>query len=254
MIPPCPFLTSWLRRAALLGFLLFGVAYSQEPAKGSLQGIVSDQRSRPMSGATVSLSMGKVQGKTTQTDSEGKYRFADLEPGDYIVRAVLPGVGQMRTQVKIPGAAHVDLKLQSDSALPEFSDDPKFTVAGITDASSAGSHGSSATAPATEALARATVELGKKFEPASSGDETRLKEAANRQPENFEANQKAGIELARAGKAIEAQVYLRRASNLTAPNSQQAEVHHLLGSVLEQLHNPLEAVLEYQRAAELNPN
>jgi tetratricopeptide (TPR) repeat protein len=47
----------------------------------------------------------------------------------------------------------------------------------------------------------------------------------------------AGLELARQNEA-----------------RQEAELHHLLGDVEEKLSNPLEAVREYQRAAELNPS
>jgi tetratricopeptide (TPR) repeat protein len=53
------------------------------------------------------------------------------------------------------------------------------------------------------------------------------------------------------GKAGEALAYLKRASQL---NPGDAELHHVLGDVEEKLGNPLDAVREYQRAAELSPS
>jgi Flp pilus assembly protein TadD len=72
-----------------------------------------------------------------------------------------------------------------------------------------------------------------------------------REPESFEANQNLGKSLTDHGKAAEAVPYLLRASRL---NPKDPDVHHLLGAVEEGLGNPLDAVREYQRAAELDPS
>ena len=111
--------------------------------------------------------------------------------------------------------------------------DPKFTVAGVTDASSAGSHGSSASAPTTEALAKATVALGKDSTPGlDHAAEEKWKAAADRQPNSFEANREAGLALASNQKPQEALDYLERASRLDSEPAKQAEIHHLLGTCL----------------------
>ena len=112
---------------------------------------------------------------------------------------------------------------KSGAAMPEFYDEPQFTVAGVTDAVNPGGHGSDAVLRNTETLTRETVLL-KKETPASSqaasfsaATEKSLREAVERDPGN-------------------------------------AGLHHSLADTEEKLGNPLEAVREYQRAAELDPS
>ena len=114
--------------------------------------------------------------------------------------------------------------------------------------------------------------------------EKSLRESVEREPSSFDGNHRLGKLLAENGKAREAIPYLERAGELKpgdyenaydlalanahagnyerARDSAQAllqhhdkaEVHHLLGDVQEKLGNSLEAVREYQRAAELDPS
>jgi tetratricopeptide (TPR) repeat protein len=114
-----------------------------------------------------------------------------------------------------------------------------------------------------------------------------LRETAERQPQDFDANYKLGELLVADGRATEALPYLERASGLNPVDFEnayelaaaytevgeyehagttvrtllarpdrstqdQARLHHLLGDLEEKLGNPLEAVREYQRAAELS--
>jgi tetratricopeptide (TPR) repeat protein len=124
---------------------------------------------------------------------------------------------------------------------------------------------------------------------AGTAAEEFLRKAAEHEPENFDANRRLGKLLVDHGKAREALPYLERASQLN-PNDyetgyelalayaaadqyqparmqarallarrndsgqEQAALHHLLGDVEEKLGDPLEAVREYQRAAELDLN
>jgi tetratricopeptide (TPR) repeat protein len=123
----------------------------------------------------------------------------------------------------------------------------------------------------------------------SAAVEESLRSAAEREPANFDANYRLGKMLVDDGKAREALSYLERASQLNPSNyenayelglayaeagqyergrtqarsllarpdksaPQEAELHHLLGDIDEKMSNPLEAVREYQRAAELNPS
>jgi tetratricopeptide (TPR) repeat protein len=141
---------------------------------------------------------------------------------------------------------------------PEFFDEPKFTVAGVTETSNLGGHGSDAVWRTKEALAKDTVLLSKSKEDSakaptaapSIAQEESLREAA-RQADNFEANRALGKVLLDEGKAREALPYLEQASRL---NPDDSDMHHLLGSLEEKLGNPLEAVHQYQRAAELDPS
>jgi tetratricopeptide (TPR) repeat protein len=123
----------------------------------------------------------------------------------------------------------------------------------------------------------------------SAAVEESLRSAAEREPANFDANYRLGKMLVDDGKAREALSYLERASQLNPSNyenayelgvayaeagqyergrtqarsllarpdksaPQEAELHHLLGDIDEKMSDPLEAVREYQRAAELNPS
>ncbi len=112
---------------------------------------------------------------------------------------------------------------KQSAATPEFYDEPQFTVAGVTDASNPGGHGSDTMLRTTEALTRETVLL-KKESPASSQPgslnavtEKSLREAVEHDPGN-------------------------------------AGLHHSLADAEEKLGNPLEAAREYQRSAELDPS
>jgi tetratricopeptide (TPR) repeat protein len=190
----------------------------------------------------------------------------------------------------------VDLVLDHDSApqtsaagTPEFFDEPQFTVAGVTQATNAGGHGSDTVLRTTEALAKATVSLSKES-PGSSqavssaAAEESMRDAVARDPGRFEANYQLGKFLTDGGKAGEAIPYLEQASRLNpgdyensyelarayadrgdfeharanaralVAREDKAELHHLLGDVEERLSNSLESAREYQRAAELDPN
>src|SRR5258708_15143702 len=136
---------------------------------------------------------------------------------------------------------------------PEFFDEPQFTVAGVTQATNSGGHGSDTVLRNTEALAKATISLSKESAGNSSAAtsaarENSLRDAIARQPDNFAANWQLGKLFVDAGKPTQALPYLERASRL---NPADADAHHQLGDVEEKLGNPLEAVRQYQRAAEL---
>ena len=174
------------------------------------------------------------------------------------------------------------------SRKPEFFDQPQFTVSGVTDTTNLGGHGSDTVVRTREAIAKETASLGKAAPTAGLGSaaerEKALREGVQRAPGNFDANHRLGKLLAVSGKAREAIPYLERAGELkpddyenaydlalaneSAGNDERArgqaqallahydkaELHHLLGDVQEKLGNSLEAVREYQRAAELDPS
>jgi len=172
------------------------------------------------------------------------------------------------------------------SGSPELFDEPKFTVAGVADASGAGGHGSSAAVSNREGLAKAAVSLGAgtPIEFASETSEKALRNAVARQPLNFDANHQLGRILLDRGKPSEALSYLQQASKINATDynnrydlaraqaakgeyeiarreaqsllleRNQPGPHHLLGEIDEKLGHPLEAVREFQKAAELDPS
>jgi len=236
-----------------------------QTATGSatLQGTVRDAQRRPVSGATIELTTaGNKERLSAQTDASGVYRFSSLAAGAYSLRVEKPQVGKAnlgpvaltRGELKT-----IDLTLEpspesSGANAPQFFDQPQFTVAGVTDTTSLGGHGSDTVVRSREALAKQTAGLGK--EPSAtrsakiSADENALREAVKLRPSDFAANLYLGRFLAGRGRPKEAVPYLERAAQLR----DVAEVHNLLGRVDEQAGDPLEAVRQFQRAAELNPS
>jgi tetratricopeptide (TPR) repeat protein len=272
----------------------------------TLQGFVRDSSGRPVAGATVCLQARDAQVLTARTDSAGAYRFSAVRQGVYSLRTEMPGYSIATFDSIVLGekkSRTIDLTLelaknsekQVSTPLPEFFDEPHFTVAGVTDTTNLGGHGSDTIVRNREALVKATVSLNKSSTTApalgSENDlaEKSLREAVERQPESFDANHKLGTLLVADGKAREGISYLERASRLNPgdysnafelararaddgdcerartdvrallaiqnkSNQERAEAHHLLAEVDEKLGNPLEAVQEYQRAAEFNPS
>src|SRR5579862_4630130 len=169
---------------------------------------------------------------------------------------------------------------------PQFFDQPNFTVAGVTDAANPAGHGSTGWRT-SDALAKQTASLGKSNPPSANSSlpesENVLRDAAH-QPDSFEANHLLGNMLLAEHKSREAMPYLEKAAQLKSgdyennyelarayadlgdyPHSQAtarrllaqrdtAEVHHLLADDEEKLGDPLAAVRDYQRAAELAPS
>jgi tetratricopeptide (TPR) repeat protein len=172
---------------------------------------------------------------------------------------------------------------------PEFFDEPQFTVAGVTDTMSHGGHGSDTVSRTTRSLAKDLVSLDRNtpaVSPPPPGDaiEKSLREAAERDPRSLQANYRLAAQLAEGGRFSDALPYVERAHQAhpddyksayllartyaelgqydhacaTARNllarQDRAELHHLMADVEEKQRNPLEAVHEYQRAAELDPS
>ena len=272
----------------------------------TLQGSVRDSHGRAVAAAIVYLrAKGGPQPLTAHTDSAGTYRFSTLRHGEYLVRAELAKYGKATSGWFVLGENEIksiDLTLESSKTAvsdpapqTEFFDEPSFTVAGVTDSTNLGGHGSNAVARTKETLAKDTVSLGRESHAVPSpvaslsAQEKSLREAIAQQPGNFEANQKLGKLLVAGGKGLEAIPYLERATQLN-PSSYEsayqlglayagsgdyqrarsqvrallmtrnrdaqdnAELHHLMGEVEGKLRNPVEAVREYQLAAELNPS
>ena len=253
--------------ALVLVIALAGAGHSQEAGNSAtLQGSVQDANGQPVAAAVVHLeSKDGTRTRATATDSSGNYRFSALPAGAYTLRAEKPqhgeaaaisltvGQGELKTidlallPVKAPAAPNI-------ASEPEFFDPPQFTVAGVTDTTSLGGHGSDAVVRNREALEKEARALGGKAPPALSADagvtEKSLRTAVERSPGDFDANFMLGKWLAGTGREKEALPYLEQASRL----KDDAESHHLLAEAEEKTGDPLKAVHEYQRAAELSPN
>jgi tetratricopeptide (TPR) repeat protein len=302
--------------AAVVLFVLPLLGNSQESGQwATLRGTVRDSQGQPAA-ATVQLQVnGTMQILTTHADSRGAYSFTGLRQGVYSLRARVSGTGDATIPSLFIGSKetkNVDLTLgpaqtraaqiqaaqtqaaqtqiaQAPSAqTPKFFDPPQFTVAGVTDTTSLGGHGSDTVVRTRETLAKETASLGKGPTGAPSGsapsaDEKLLRENVERELGSFEANYRMGEALIGSGKARDAISYLERAAALNPgdyknaydlalanadagnderarekvlallPGHDTAELHHLLADVQERLGNSLDAVHQYQRAAELDP-
>ena len=130
--------------------------------QATLQGSVRDSHDRSVAGAAVFLQIQtNGQSQTTHTDSEGSYRFATLRGGTYSLRVETSGYGEAAFGPFVLGPKEmkkVDLTLES-----AFFDEPKFTVAGVTQAANGGVHGSDTIWRSTEALTKAAASLSQEL-------------------------------------------------------------------------------------------
>jgi tetratricopeptide (TPR) repeat protein len=229
--------------------------------RGTLQGHVHDSSGRPVANATVSLELRTSEPRTDElktdaqtpaastqiahTDSGGSYHFAAVRDGVYTLRAEMDGyiaatlgpVSLGPTERKTIDLALVSTKAGTGkpvASTPEFFDEPQFTVAGVTQATNSGGHGPDTVLRTTEALAKATVSLSK------DKDNANAKES-NAGPKSSAASS--------PGAATETSLLQAEALNPRDP-----ALHHRLGDIEEDIGKPLEAVREYQRAAELDPS
>jgi len=249
--------------AAIILFVPFAQGQSQR-AQGtaSVQGFVRDSRGHPVSAAVFLQVETTKQVLTGHTEPDGKYRFTALPRGTYMLRAEMGGNGEAAFGPFVLASREgkqVDLTLRAanPSGAPEFFDEPQFTVAGVTDNTYRGGHGSDSVLRSSEALTKATASLSKESPGASTSVspsteiEKSLRERAATAPGDFEANYNLGKFLAHDGRPREALTYLERASSIPCSTAEKARLHHLSGEINETLGNSLEAVREYQNAAEL---
>jgi len=263
----------------------------------SLQGLIRDSEGHPIAQTVVELQKtDSRENFRTQTDAQGSYSFTKMPDGVYHLHATKDGY----TDAEIPSlflkpgeAKAVDLTIRVrqgtqvlPSSTPQFSDEPQFTVAGVTDASNLGGHGPDTMARTRDSLAKETVSLGESAHRTSldTEHEKALREAAEREPPDFNPNHRLGELLIKSGRAREAIPYLERAAAKAPENYENAyvlacanaqagnytssrdqanvllakkddpDLHHLLADVDEKLGDSLDAVRHYERAAQLAPS
>jgi tetratricopeptide (TPR) repeat protein len=192
----------------------------------SIEGKVCDAQNHPLAGVSVTLESAiHDRPISTATDPQGHFVFSKLPAGVYTLSARLPGFGvatEGPVSVQEHEAKSVTLllsRLQSgDSAkdstadLP-FSDETHFTVAGLTDTTSLGGHGSDPVRRNSDALSKDAARL-------ANTDMRVVDEAAIR---------------ARLAK------------------EDTADLHFQLAEIEEKAGDSLAAAKDYQRAAEMEP-
>jgi tetratricopeptide (TPR) repeat protein len=279
--------------------LLAATASSQHSDDASLSGTVRGLNADPVPNTLVRLQSNESsQILTAQTDSQGKYKFSSLRDGVYGLSASKAGFQDatiLSVFIQKKEEKTLDLSLGNSKApantaaaatsQPQFFDEPQFTVAGVTDATSLGGHGSDTVARTRESLAKDTISLAKTPTVTSNSATTEksLREQAEREPSGFDANHRLGELLIASGKGAEAVPFLERAAKARPGDYQnsydlalasfdagnyasardraktligtndKAELHHLLADTEEKLGDPLDSVREYERAAEMDP-
>jgi tetratricopeptide (TPR) repeat protein len=213
----------------------------------TVEGTIRDSAGEPVADASVFLEeKGDSTPVATKTNAAGAFILLAVRAGTYSVRAVKSGLrGAVAESLALaPGdKKRVDLILgplqpaNSTSAPMEFKDEPNFTVAGVTDWSNLGLHGSDTTSRTSEALARETLAL-------KSGDPGKTSTST--------ATGRYDLALSYQAKGNFPQAREQVRQMLAAADD--AEGHRLLGDLDERLDDPLEAVHEYEQAARMDPS
>ncbi len=252
----------------LVGAPQFRESWSQGAAvkTAMVHGSVRNAGGEPEAGATVFLEDEKhtVQAQVITKD-DGAFKLTTERAGTYVVRAQKAGwTGDQSEPIRLAAGEtkRVDLVMENSAQAPtlqpdagktgasasdnknaaaganglEFSDEPNFTVAGITDRSNLGLHGSDTTARTSDALARETAGLkSEDAEKRANADAAALKKYAPA----MEAQAKGDFAAA------------RDLTQKILARGDDAEGHHLLGDIDERANDPLGAVREYERAARM---
>jgi tetratricopeptide (TPR) repeat protein len=167
----------------------------------TIQGRVVDSNGKLVANAKVQLKAdhSAAQQETT-TNQTGLFTFSNLQSGSYVLRANKSGLSSKASFLSLSPSdkpSTIDLVLgtpASAQSMP-FSDSPTFTVAGVTDWTAVGGHGSDATLRTSESLARETITL----RPPDSKDTGTSRSAQNQSAVhrlNAELDEKKGDPLA----------------------------------------------------------
>src|SRR5216683_5731121 len=221
---------------ALMSFSC-AVAFAQSPPPqqsdvSSIEGTVRSSKGEPVGGASVFLEdKGESAVAETKTKTDGSFLFSAVRRGAYALRAEKSGVRSAAVASVVLSEGErkrVDMVLEdSRSSSPmEFADKPDFTVAGVTDGSNIGGHGSDTNLRTSEALARETAALKSRgagttttaTNPENRETENKLRAALAQAPGSFEANHELGQFYLRSERYLEAIPLLQAAYQINSAN------------------------------------
>lgn len=221
----------------------------------TLSGTVVDASGKPVGGAQVSAQAADGSKSVQITaDASGAFLFSALRPGGYTLHADKQGSGSERSSLVVAKGSQGSVRLVLHEAATaaagaassaetagsmEFVDKPAFTVAGVTDWTAVGGHGSDATLRTSEELNRQTLALRAGVHP-----------AARLRGDKADDEYNLALTLKDSGNFRAAQLHVKRALAL----SDAGDFHRLAGELEEKLGNPLAAVHEEQRATQLDPS
>jgi tetratricopeptide (TPR) repeat protein len=166
---------------------------SQGSDGAAIYGSVEDSHGLPVADATVKLTSDRGS-EVTKTNAAGNFEFSALHPANYSVSAENSLLQSQTAKVVIAtrqDRERVDIKLDRERSIPTvagaasaspppqfgFADNPDFQVAGVTDWTAVGGHGSDTTLRTSEALARETLDLKPQKAPEANNDSAQKRNA-----------------------------------------------------------------------------
>jgi len=205
----------------------------------TIVGTVRDGQGAAVAGAAVRL-VGKNVPNSLKVKSrtDGTFTLSMSAPGTYALWAEKNGQrsNAVSSLVLTPGdKKHVDLVMEPSPGVMEFDDKPNFTVAGVTDWNNTGIHGSDSNQRTSESLAKETLLL-MPGDGAPTGDAN----ASVNGSKSPESEKELREERERVKKVL--------------ASAETPEAHRRLGELDERLGDSLEAVHQYERAAQMGPS
>jgi tetratricopeptide (TPR) repeat protein len=277
------YLLGGLALIAALMSVSIPAAFAQQASRqrldgATIQGTVHDSAGKLIGDAVVRLEQAGVPGAAeTKTNAAGAFAFSALATGSYVLTAEKSGAGsgaiavvasspgdqrQVDLVLGSSGAASRDLSGSSSPAaqVMEFADKPNFTVAGVTDWTAAGGHGSDTSLRTSEALTRETITLKADVQghgPASYGSgrgadesKSKLRAVLATEPGGLAGEYDLALALNAASDFSQAREHVRK----LLAHRENAELYRLAGELDEKLGDPLAAVHELEQAVRLDPN
>jgi len=194
----------------IFAFCLLEAGALQAQPGASIEGRVLDPQGVPASSIAIRLKAGS-RVTDAKTDAAGHYRFTGLPAGSYILDTDRAGSTAQAGPFTLASdeTKHIDLKL--GPAAPEFFDQPNFIVAGVEDGNNRGGHGSDTVRRSSDALTKAATSLhSEPVKPALS--EAELRDSLSLDPNNAEAHHSLALILEERGKSLEAVREFERAA------------------------------------------
>jgi tetratricopeptide (TPR) repeat protein len=271
------------------------------PSNANVNGTVRDSSGQPIQDASVTVQQkGKSNIIKTKTHSDGTFRIGPLASGAYLMKVegqaghtaivqdlILSAGEQKNLLIDLAPAENLKSTKLAGSEM-QLADKPNFTIAGISDWTAGGGHGSDSNLRTSEALARDTAALKGSANAGTAGgsggqeSEKQLRAAFVKDPRSFETNHALGEFYFRAQRYREAIPFLssayqvnpgergnalnlaiaymenrefvaaRQQTERLLANENNADAHRLLGDIDEKLGDPLAAVREYEQATRLD--
>ncbi len=214
--------------------------------RATVSGVVLSERGSPIAKATVTLQQEGLQtSQRVLTDNRGAFTFSVFNDATYSLLADKDGKESppsLVVKVSLENQPTLTLLIDQHTDKPaapkllaegtaQFADQPEFTVAGITDFTAAGGHGSDSSLRTSETLAAkaSTLKADDSVRNASSTGAGRnppdiieavLRSKLQEAPDSFEANRRLGVFYLDMAKPQQALTFLESAYRIDNKNQE----------------------------------